>query len=1049
MKRLKKRKEKNISATGEEVKIAIDDNGFSFNSLWLAFVKRLSKKTKSGKPTFDFIIFYIRKVLDILGLITIGVGIVVFLLTAFRVALPVNVFLAIFTMMIVMVPISLWLGLTNANITSIQLNILFKRGREKTTNRKYAIKKYSFRSFYIAIALSILSVIFIENNFVMAIINNAYVSAKNFLLYTNSPVKFYALEPLLFGGQAVNVILMILPLPLYVILIKETYKREILRWDKLLQFKLNQRFYKAPEFTHLLNKQDEDDRSIANLVLGTNAKTGQIVSLNPETRLFNTFFIGPTGSGKGVAVANNLVIQDAETAVWYFRKHWQYVSKTINKINGDSNLIPIVKKKKIESELENWYTSGVAKDMLNGFYVNEPAGNLAESTINILHRMGIPEDMIWVIDPTEKYTEGINVLDQSIEKASGSLSEIARMFMEEGGSNNNPFFTQAGEAFIRSLVVIVKVTAQMEGSWIDKRRNGAVPTLTQINEVIDDTKLLKNRLALFNEYIKLMDKKQLELTSKYNEHYNKALKEWINQGNKAHLFDKHLQKEKGNLYEEREVVDTFNEQYAVYKTAYNSFVKGYFFNEMTGEEGFRQEQYVSGLKNVFTALTSSQLAQRVLFRNQTKNIDVWLKAGGFIVVNTARGDMDDATSRRVGKLINKVVQDGTLRREPEVSPLFSQLTDENAWIITEGSEDFANQIRKFHSPMLGLFQNYDQVQTALGDKLTSALFNSYRNGFVFQDGSKESVDIVAQKAGTKFEIKKTITQNSEDTLAGNDDNSVSVREEITEVEALNRTEIIHQEQFSYTGIYVENNEVSEVTQIIPTEYFYRPIFSEDWKPIFDIQNNKDDKDAFEWWKKEVEKLDEERYKENIIPLSEFDKEAQDIITGNYDTERGIYKGKSIFSFFNNAVSDNDDVNDKYKKTSPVNVARRNSGKPASEANEEAKAITNTNNEDDNSPLERGVFDEEEPLKDIKINDNGEVEEAEEESFIIQPPSNIKKEKEKASKDNSLEESQSDDVLIEKELLKSKQLKRVKPIKSIDDIGEERQGREVQGTFFDN
>lgn len=1043
----KKPKIKEISATGEEAKIAIEGNGFGINAIWLMFIKNLKKKTKSGKSSFDFVIFYIRKVLDILLILTILLAIFILGLVIFRITLSTKIFLGIFTLMILAVPLALWLGLTNANITSLQLNVLFKRAREKDTNRKYAIKKYSFRSFYIAIALSILSVILIENNFVMAIVNNAYINAKSFLLYTSSPVKFYAIEPLVFGGQIVNVILLILPLPLFAILIKETYKREIVRWDKMLQFKLNQRFYNAPEFTHLLNSQDEDDKSIANLVLGTNAKTGQLVTLNPETRLFNTFFIGPTGAGKGVAVANNVAIQDAETAVWYFRKHWEYVSKVKKKINNDKSLIPMVKAKKLEDELEKWYTSGITKNMLNGFYVNEPTGGLVESVLDILNRMGIPKEMIWVIDPMEKYTEGINVLDQSIERASGTLSEIARMFMEEGSTNNNPFFTQAGEAFIRSLVVIVKVTSQMEGSWIDKRRNGAIATLAEVNEVINDTKLLKNRLALFNEYIKLMDKKQLEMMTEYNEHYNAELKKWVKEGNKAREFDKHLQEQKGQLYEEREVVNTFNERYAVYKTAYNSFVGDYYYDEGTQEEGFRQERYVSGLKNIFTALTSSQLAQRILFRTQTKSVDVWLKAGGFIVVNTARGDMDDGTSRRVGKLINKVVQEATLRRIKNVSPLFSQITDENAWIITEGSEPFANQIRKFHSPMVGLFQNYEQVQTALGDKLTTALFSSYRNGFVFQDGSPASIDIISQKASTKYEIKKTITQNSEDTLAGNDDNSVSVREEIAEVEAINRTDIIHQEQFSFTGVYTENDELSHVVQVVPTEYFKRPIFQDDWKPLFDIKNNEEDKKAFEWWKEEVAKLDEERYNENTIPLSEFDEEARDIITGNYDTENGIYKGKSIFSFFNNVSDDDSETTRSNGKYSPVNVLRGKAGKPASTANEEAKTITNMTNE--NSSREEKEVEEEE-LLNIRINENGEEEEIEEESFILQPPKtkNVFKAKEHTNNDEKI--SKHNEVLIEQELAKSSmKIKRLKPIKSVDNVEEERQGRKVQGTFFDN
>lgn len=906
---------KHKGAYGEEVKLERLGNGYNFNALWLYYIKNLPKKQRNGKSSFDYIIYYIRKAIDLISIVSVVLYLIIILLIVFRITLGIFLFSLLFISLIITVPVILWLGITNARVTSLQLNILFERGREKKGNRKIKILKYSYRSFYIAILSMVFSILLIENNFILSIINQAYLDTRSFLNYSNLPIKFNSIEPLVFGGELINTALIVFPIFFIITAIHENYKREITHWDKLLQARISERFYKAPEFSHLINQYDSEDLSIANLVLGTNSKTGQLVTLNPETRLFNTFFIGPTGSGKGVAVANNMAIQDSETAIWYFRKHFEYVEKCRKEINSKTNLTNFVKQKKLENELEKWYTSGISRDMLNGFYVNEPTGSLTKQVRTILKKIGIPDEMIWVIDPVDDFTEGVNVLDESIESASGTLSEIVRMFMEEGNTNGNPFFTQAGEAFIRSLVVVVKVTSQLEGSWIDRRRNGAVATLTQINEVIDDTSLLKDRLVLFNEYIKYMDKKQEELSIAYNKKYNSELEKWINNGNKDRLFDKYIQQEKPKLYHIREELNRFNEQYAVYKTAYNSFVNDYYLDTRTGEEGFRQEQYISGLKNVFRTLTASDLAQKILFRTQTKNMDVWLKSGGFIIVNTARGNLDDSTSKRVGKLINKVFQNATLRRHAEVSPLFSQLVDENAWIVTEGTENFANQIRKFHSPMIGLFQNYEQVEDTLGASLTRALFSSYRNGFVFQDGSQQSIDILAEKSGTKLAIKKSITQKSDDILSGNEDNSVSIKEEIEEVEAIDRTELIHQEQFSFTGVYVENNEMSDPTNVVPTEYFYRPIFQEDFKPIFDIKNNKKDLEVFEFWKQEVEQLDEARYVDNVIPLSLFDSEAVDIITGNYDTEKGIYKGKSVYSF----LSKSSEVEEQIVNTSTKKV----------------------------------------------------------------------------------------------------------------------------------
>ena len=40
---------------------------------------------------------------------------------------------------------------------------------------------------------------------------------------------------------------------------------------------------------------------------------------------------------------------------------------------------------------EKWYEKGLGKQLINGFYVNEPSGDLIHDAVDIIKRTGFPE----------------------------------------------------------------------------------------------------------------------------------------------------------------------------------------------------------------------------------------------------------------------------------------------------------------------------------------------------------------------------------------------------------------------------------------------------------------------------------------------------------------------------------------------------------------------------------------------------------------------------------------------------------------------------------
>ena len=77
------------------------------------------------------------------------------------------------------------------------------------------------------------------------------------------------------------------------------------------------------------------------------------------------------------------------------------------------------------------------------------------------------------------------------------------------------------------------------------------------------------------------------------------------------------------------------------------------------------------MKNTIRKLASSDLVRRIFFSQSTKDIDILLKTGGFLLVNTARGPVDDDSSRMIGQITDMIVQKGVLRRNSStLDPFF-------------------------------------------------------------------------------------------------------------------------------------------------------------------------------------------------------------------------------------------------------------------------------------------------------------------------------------------------------------------------------------------
>lgn len=837
-----------------------------------------------GHRSVDYVIFILRRLIWLCFLFG-GISFLsIILLSVMRKQANFTLFIFLF----ISVFFSLYAGFWHTNLTSRQRYLLFKKKLDlKENERIQIIKYYIYLSFFSAILSSVGIIVLTLNNFVIAILNKMYVGAVEFLKNKDtSYFSYQSLSPLL-GNQFWNTLLLLAPIFLFIYLIYNSYSSEIVVYDDMMKLWLKKRFFKHKKTAHLftdLNKEGD-----AFIRLGINSDIGDEVILKTDVRRLHTAGFGPIGSGKSVAIAKPVIIQDAQNVVTYLKQYAQFIEEQDKKI---AQLHLTDEQKLLETKrncYEKWYSDGLGKHLINGFYVNEPSGDLIRDTVEIINRTGFPEEMIWLVDPTKEDTDSINIFDAETTIAAGLTSDLIRNFADEGGDGNT-FFKNAEQAYVRNLVFLLKSTARIENSYLDKNLNGGSPTLSEFYDLLEIPSLVIKRLKLFKVYRDASEREFQRLYEEpYQELYKQERKQYLRNGGAASRFESHMSPELRKAFNKKRDAESKNK---IINTTYHYFADAYKRDPKTNVEYITHDANIEGMKNTIRKLASSDLVRRIFFSQSTKDIDVLLKTGGFLLVNTARGPVDDDSSRMIGQITDLIVQKGVLRRNSSTKdPFFSIIEDEYGWVTTANTERFLNQCRKYNTAVLGLYQNYEQVEAALGISDTAALLNSYRNIFVFQGSSNKSAETIVERAGTEKKLSRMANKGNVDMLAGNDNNASSYREEISEEDVTSSSELFHLEKFQFAGVHVIEDEESELVKVTPIPSFDMPIFKDShYQAPFNIDQNEEDKKVYETWREQVERYYVERHLEGVIPFDRFTKEEQRLILGL--EEENVKKPKS-------------------------------------------------------------------------------------------------------------------------------------------------------------
>ena len=236
-----------------------------------------------------------------------------------------------------------------------------------------------------------------------------------------------------------------------------------------------------------------------------------------------------------------------------------------------------------------------------------------------------------------------------------------------------------------------------------------------------------------------------------------------------------------------------------------------------------------------------------------------MKYGGVLLVNSAAAELGENNSKMVAQVAEIIMQSSAFRRLPNKYSLFPFIEDEKNSFLMSRDSGFIDKNRKVRTPVIHFYQNYEQAVATVGAEKANALFQSYRNAFMFQQQSPETIKYLNNRAGKKWSLTSSFRGAEGRFLASNDDNKEQLTETLEEVDQITEADVSKLEEMEFLGIMVVENEVSEPMKVTSMPSFKMPIFTdEDYQPDFDISNKKD-KETFDIWQKCVDDF----YIENI------------------------------------------------------------------------------------------------------------------------------------------------------------------------------------------
>lgn len=633
--------------------------------------------------------------------------------------------------------------------------------------------------------------------------------------------------------------------------------------------------------------------------IGTSIKTDDKVILPPANRKQNAVYYGPSGSGKSSTIFIPQIRQDIEHYLRYMRD-----ASTIRKD-------PDYLKKR----------GNIATHYLNGIAVIETSNELCKQVYDMALAMGVPEDSIAYLDPTNEYSTGMNMLRGPTDTVVETMTNIIAGVKE----GHKDFFAEAERTHLKHYILLLKFTAVMRNE---------IATFTDLTELYNDIIKVRERQLDLGKYVNILRGKQANAKREYDKDpQNRVLRARYEE-----LFDKYKIADDTLKWFNSNILPLWqgnSQNPAVYESGPHA-----------GEQKYvdTQWQNVQGLKNTLDDLSKNQYLRRVLFRDTGFDLDSLLLNGGILLCNTAKAELKDQLSQRLGQMYLMSFQAATFRRMPDKVPMFALYADEFPDFVSDSFRSYIAQARKYGVATIVAAQSPSQLSLNNGQDFFNTLMSNMLTRGTFGDLGPEDARKLEPFFGQHTKVEENISEQEIELTADQDNNRRMISTKKTQVPNISANEIMALPPFTL-ALRHPSRQGSSMFDLIQAHYLTDEEIR-DYPDRFDPENNESDKKAYEAMLKTNTKVnpDFDEVDEEIIAELSKNKEQQnsnDVLVASQE----LNVSDDYVNISDSPQTEGADADDDLRK--PRNT--KNGAQGQNESNKEQPIIFIADDDDDAGP----------------------------------------------------------------------------------------------------
>jgi hypothetical protein len=614
-----------------------------------------------------------------------------------------------------------------------------------------------------------------------------YIHEKAEVYQTATDPNTVRLEPIQNMGVLDAVLLSLPALPL-IIMLMSFYKKWKMHEEEMNEWFFNWKF-QSPRLGPLFDTYDREQ--YPDIIIGTDVETGELVVQKGKDRNLNNLITGSIGTGKTSA----RIIPEANQDMNYMVKMINHVDwkllKDVQTKMREGTTITDEEYQRYEDELDKLSRS------VNGLIVVEPSNDLCQQLYQLAKAHGIPQEAVYYLNPLDPNTLSINPLYGPTEK----VVEMFTMVIQGLAKNQDEFFKQAQRSHLKHYLYLLKLY------------KGNDCTFDDLMNMYHDARFV----------YEIMEKVEKTIPENWEDIKDRDVRNhWMIVSGIISWF-----RERGLMF-----VTDRDGLPVLYPNGTKHAGKPMVVD--------KQGDFVQGLRNILDDIASSKLIRRVLFGKSDFNIDIHLRAGGILLLNTAKGDLADL-SDTLGKFVLLMVQNAIFRRgrwtkRGEDGSLITYtdygkenyhhlIVDEFPDYIFEQFRSLPTQSRKYKAIITVASQSLAQLALTFGDNFMYTLMSAFRHKMVYGDVDPKTAKIYSEWFGEEEVYEQTHSTMINPDIMSNPERRDNVSTMKRRKARLSPSDIIHLKEFHGAIKLVEDNRSMPVrivkANFVPKEEFIK------------------------------------------------------------------------------------------------------------------------------------------------------------------------------------------------------------------------------------